>query len=140
MAMQWRSFSAALAAVVLAGCMTNTQQSFVPDPNAGRITPDDFRSRASALLESECRRLMGTGNSALGEAGFRLVLAVDGSVREAILTRPSPDERMNTLFGGLAAQLRFASAVAEGDHAPITAGYSCAPTAAVATLELNTTP
>jgi hypothetical protein len=140
MAMQWRSFSAALTAAVLAGCMSTTQQSFLPDPGAGRITPDEFRSRASTFLAAECPRLMGSGNIALGEAGFRLTLAVDGSVREAILARPSPDERMNTLFGGLAAQLRFASATADGDYAPITAGYSCAPNAAVATLELNTTP
>jgi hypothetical protein len=139
MAMRWRS-SRAAAVLALAACVTSAQRSFLPDPNAGRLSPDDWRSRASALLEAECPRLMGTARSALGEAGFELVLGSGGVVREAILTRASNDERIDAMFGGLAAQLVFATTTSDGDHAPITAGYSCAPNAAVATLELNTTP
>jgi hypothetical protein len=56
-----------------------------------------------------------------------------------ILVRPSPDERIDTMFGGLAAQLVFAGAGAGGDRAPVIAGYSCSPSISVATLELNVT-
>lgn len=83
---------------------------------------------------------MAGGTSALGEAGFSVVLAGDGTVREAILFRPSPDDRINTMFGGLVAQLRFTADGDAGDRAPVTAGYSCSPNASVATLELNTRP
>jgi hypothetical protein len=138
MAMRWR-FCSAVAWVLLAACVTNSQQSFLPDPNAARITPDDWRDRASALLEAECPRLMGTGSAALGEAGFIVVLGPSGIVREAILTRSSGDERIDAMFGGLAAQLRV-DVSRSGERAPITAGYSCARNASVATLELNTTP
>lgn len=121
--------------------MTTTSQSFLPDPTSVRLSPDDFRERASSMLQAECPRLMGNDRSALGEAGFALVLNGDGTVREATLSHPSRDERMNTIFGGLAAQLVFAGhRGGDGARAVITAGYSCAPTAAVATLELNATP
>lgn len=139
MAMQWRSCSAAAAALGLAACLTSTQRSFLPDPNALRLSPDDWRQRATALLAAECPRLMGGGTSALGEAGFELELGPGGDVREAVLTRASNDERIDAMFGGLAAQLTFPTA-SGGNRAPITAGYSCAPDIAVATLELNTTP
>lgn len=138
MATQWR-FSRTALLLALAGCMTSSQRSFLPDPNSVRLSPDDWRTRATALLEAECPRLMGSGRSALGEAGFEVMLGPGGTVREAVLTRPSNDERIDQMFGGLTAQLVFASA-SGGDRAPVTAGYSCAPNAAVATLELNTTP
>ena len=138
-AMRWRFCSAVLGATVLAACVTTTQATFLPDPNAPRLTPDEWRDRASAVLAAECPRLMGTGSAALGEAGFTVVLGAAGVVREAILTRTSGDERIDVLFGGLTAQLRFGT-IGGGDRAPVTAGYSCAQTASVATLELNTTP
>ena len=124
---------------MLAACVTVAQQSFLPDANAGRLTPDEWRERATALLTAECPRLMGSGNSALGEAEFTVVLGPGGAVSEAILVRPSPDERIDTMFGGLAAQLVFAGAGTGGDRAPVIAGYSCAPNISVATLELNVT-
>ena len=137
--MRWRFCSAILGALILAGCVTSSQASFLPDPNSPRLTPDDWRDRATTLVAAECPRLMGTGAAALGEAGFTVVLGAGGAVREAILTRSSGDERLDALFGGLAAQLRFERSQ-DGDRAPITAGYSCARNASVATLELNTTP
>jgi hypothetical protein len=139
MAMQWRFCSAALAVTMLLACVTTSRESFLPDPNAARLTPDDWRDRASALLAAECPRLMGTGSAALGEAGFTVILGAGGVVREAILTRSSGDERIDALFGGLTAHLQFGTS-SGGDRAPVTAGYSCARNASVATLELNTTP
>lgn len=139
MAMRWRWCSAVFVIAMLGGCVTSSQQSFLPDPNAARITPDEWRDRASALLAAECPRLMGTGSAAFGEAGFAVILGATGVVREAILTRSSGDERVDALFGGLSAQLQFGRN-SGGERAPITAGYSCAPNASVATLELNTTP
>jgi hypothetical protein len=124
---------------MLAACVTAAQQSFLPDPNAGRLTPDEWRTQATALLTAECPRLMGAERSALGEAQFTVVLGPDGRVREAILARPSADPRINSLFGGLTAQLVFTGPTAGGDRAPVIAGYSCAPNASVATLELNAT-
>jgi hypothetical protein len=135
----WRFCSVILVLAVLGGCVTRSQRSYLPDPRAARLTPDDWRERASTLLEAECPRVMGTGTAALGEAGFTVVLGANGAVREAILTRSSGDERIDALFGGLTAQLRF-SRSSDGDRAPIVAGYSCARNASAATLELNTTP
>ncbi|HSJ64110.1 MAG TPA: hypothetical protein VK922_09505 [Gemmatimonadaceae bacterium] len=138
--MRWRSCSAAVALLAMAACLSSSQRSFLPDPSAARLNPDDWRTRASALLETECPRLLGNERSALGEVGFELILASGGMVREAILTRPSGDERIDAMFGGLAAQLVFTTATSDGDRAQVTGGYSCAPNAAVATLELNTRP
>lgn len=138
-AMRWRSCRAALAAILFAGCVTTTQSSFLPDNNAPRITPDEWRQRATALLANECPRLMGTGSMALGEAGFTVYLGPGGIVREAILTRSSGDPTIDSMFGGLAAQLQFAG-VSGGDRAPISAGYSCGRNGSAATLELNASP
>jgi hypothetical protein len=125
--------------MLLGACVTTSQSSFLPDPNSPRITPDEWRDRASALLANECPRLMGEGAMALGEAGFSLIVGPNGVVREALLTRSSGDATVDAMFGGLAAQLQFAD-VRGGNRALITAGYSCGRNASVATLELNTSP
>lgn len=85
--------------MLLGACVTTSQSSFLPDPNSPRITPDEWRDRASALLANECPRLMGEGAMALGEAGFSLIVGPNGVVREALLTRSSGDATVDAMFG-----------------------------------------
>jgi hypothetical protein len=124
----------------LAGCVTRSSVYFVPSAAQPRISSDELRDRADALLSSECERLMGDTQSAAGAADFRLTVDRGGAVTRADLTRSSRDQRIDAFFGGLVAQLKFdppQSMAGETTTAYMTVGYSCSPTVQTSTVELK---
>ena len=121
------------------GACTRTSTYYVPTPGEERLTQDDFRDESDRLLSVECPRLMGTGNSATGEARARVQIDKSGAVQKVEFTRPSNDEQINTMWGALAARLKFDPQEGQTDElrtSMMTIGYSCGKGTALTTLQL----
>src|SRR5688572_30121961 len=134
MAMRWWSCSVAVAVVAC----TTTQQYYLPSDDQPRLTTDLMRDRGHNIVRAECSRLLGVRQIATGVADIRVDVASDGSVRRAMIARSSGDERMDEIFGGLAAQLKVdPPADVRGETIPgnLKVGYSCSPTAGTITVE-----
>ena len=134
MAMRWWSCSLALAVVAC----TTTQQYYLPSEDQPRITTDLMRDRGHNIVRAECPRLLGVRQAVTGVAHIRVDVAADGSVRRAMISHSSGDERMDEIFGGLAAQLKVdppANAGSETLPGTLKLGYSCSPTAGTITVE-----
>jgi TonB family protein len=129
-------------ALVLAAC-TTTQTYYTPSEEQPRITPDLLRDRGHNIVRAECPRLIGVNEMATGVAHVRLDVESDGDVRRATIEHTSGDERMDEIFGGLAAQLKVdPPSPINGETVPATIriGYSCSRTGGTITLEGVTTP
>lgn len=139
-AMPWR-FCSILAAALVAACVTSTTRYFTPTEGDARLSQDDFRDESDQLLRVECPRLMASSGHASGQARVRLLIDRSGAAQRAEFTRSSGDERIDTMWGGLAARLKFdpQGAQQRSDLEPImvTVGYSCSANGtAVTTLQL----
>ena len=131
---------AAIVAVAIllaaAACVTSTSRSFVPDGSRERFSLGEAQDALDQLVAVECPRLMSAQRD-IGEA--RISVDVDGSgqVTRSTLSKQFGDERMDQIFGGVAAQMRFD---APDDGTPKTGrmrvGYACSATARTATIEL----
>ena len=136
-----RSLSLALAAgvmLVAAGCRS-TSTYYLPTEGQPRLNQDEFRDASDQILSVECPRLMGTSDYATGEARARLYVDKSGAVQKIEFTRPSNDERMNTVWGGLGARLQFDPQEGQTEDlraAMVTIGYSCGKGTALTTLQL----
>ncbi len=105
----------AAASLAAAGCKS-TSTYYLPTTGAPRLNQDEFREASDQILRVECPRLMGTSDFASGEARARLYLDKSGAVQKMEYTRPSPDERMNTIWGGLGARLQSDPQEGQTDH------------------------
>src|SRR5687767_3241050 len=133
-AMRWWSCSLTLATVAC----TTTQQYFLPSEEQPRMTTDLLRDRGHNIVRAECPRLLGVREAVTGVAHIRVDVESDGEVRRAMISHSSGDERMDEIFGGLAAQLKVdPPANVRGETIPGTLriGYSCSPTAGTITVE-----
>lgn len=128
----------AAAMLVVAGCRS-TSTYYVPTEGEPRLNQDEFRDASDQILSVECPRLMGTSDYATGEARARVYVDKSGAVQKIEFTRPSNDERMNTVWGGLGARLQFDPQEGQTEDlraAMITIGYSCGKGTALTTLQL----
>jgi hypothetical protein len=128
----------AAAALATAGC-TRHSTYYVPTAGQPRLNQDEFRDASDQILSVECPRLMGTSDFATGEARARVEIDKSGAVQKVEFTRPSPDERINTVWGGLASRLQFDPQEGQTEDlraAIITIGYSCGKGTALTTLQL----
>ena len=136
-----RTLSVALVAsamLALPGCRS-TSTYYLPTEGQPRLNQDEFRDASDQILSVECPRLMGTSDYATGEARARIYLDRSGAVQKMEFTRPSKDERMNTVWGGLAARLQFDPQEGQTDDlraSMITIGYSCGKGTALTTLKI----
>jgi TonB family protein len=132
--MRWWSCSLALAVVAC----TTTQQYFLPSDDQPRMTTDLMRDRGHNIVRAECPRLLGVRQAVTGVAHIRVDVAADGEVRRATIAHSSGDERMDEIFGGLAAQLKVdppGNAGTETIPGTLKLGYSCSPTSGTITVE-----
>ena len=138
-AMPWR-FSSIAVAALLAACVTSTTRYYTPTAGDSRLSQDDFRDESDRLLRVECPRLMGSNGNASGQARVRLFIDRSGAAQRAEFARSSGDERLDTMWGGLAARLKFdPQGEQRSDLEPVivTVGYSCSANGtAVTTLQL----
>ncbi len=131
---------ALVAAAMLAfpGCRS-TSTYYVPTEGQTRLNQDEFRDASDQILSVECPRLMGTSDYATGEARARVYVDKNGAVQKIEFTRPSSDERMNTVWGGLGARLQFDPQEGQTEDlraSMITIGYSCGKGTALTTLQI----
>ena len=134
MATRWWCCSLVLA---VAAC-TTTQRYFLPSDDQPRLTTDLMRDRGHNIVRAECPRLLGVRQTVTGVAHIRVDVGSDGAVRRAVIAHTSGDERMDEIFGGLAAQLKVDPPANAGkDTVPgmLKLGYSCSPTAGTITVE-----
>ena len=128
----------AAAMLVVAGCKS-TSTYYVPTAGEPRLNQDEFREASDQILRVECPRLMGTSDYATGEARARVYVDRSGAVQKIEFTRPSKDERMNTVWGGLGARLQFDPQEGQTEDlraSMVTIGYSCGKGTALTTLQL----
>lgn len=130
-----RWLSSSVMAIV---ACTMTEQYYTPSPDQPRLTIDLLRDRGHNIVRAECPRLIGVRQSVTGVAHITVDVESDGEIRRAVIQHSSGDERMDEIFGGLAAQLKVdPPANVRGETIPgtIRIGYSCSPTAGTITVE-----
>ena len=136
-----RTLTIALVAAVMVavpGCRS-TATYYLPTEGQARLNQDEFREASDQILTVECPRLMGTSDYATGEARARVYIDRSGAVQKIEFTRPSKDERMNTVWGGLGARLQFDPQEGQTEDlraSMMTIGYSCGKGTALTTLQL----
>lgn len=138
MATRWRWCSAALL-IAATGCLNRTTTYYTPTAGEPRLSQDEVRDQSDEVLKIECSRLMGTNKSATGEARIRVEYDKTGAVQRAEITRASNDTAIDTMWGALAARLKFDAQAGQTDDltaAMLTFGYSCAPNIAITTLQI----
>ena len=134
MVMRWWSCSLVLGVVAC----TTTQQFYLPSDDQPRLTTDLMRDRGHNIVRAECPRLLGVRQSVTGVAHIKVDVGADGAVRRASIAHSSGDERMDEIFGGMAAQLKVdppANAGSTTIPGTVKLGYSCSPTAGTITVE-----
>jgi outer membrane biosynthesis protein TonB len=141
-ATRWRSFSGAVVTAWVAACMVSTTKFYLPASGQSRLSLDQLRTRAGALLTVECPRLLAGRPSAFGETDLTMDVDEQGSVLRAHVDRSSGDARIDDIFGALAAQLQLtlpssSGSKSHGARQRIGIGYSCSATEAEATVQLN---
>ena len=137
---RWRSFSGVVIAAWAVGCTVSTTKFYVPSNAQSRLSLEQLRTRAGALLAVECPRLLAGRPSAFGETDLTIDVKRDGAVQRAHVDRSSGDARMDDIFGALAAQLRLEAPSSSRNHEAVRRigiGYSCSATEAEATVQLN---
>ena len=131
-----RAVRALLLVAALAACATSVTRVFTPDPNADRMSLADAQDNLDRFVRLECPRLMQEKHDT---DDARISVNVDGGghVTRATFTKLTGDERMDRMFGGIAAQMKFAAAPDGKEFTGrMRVGYSCSPTVATATIEL----
>ncbi len=125
--------------IAAAGCVTRTSTAYVPSPEEPRLSTDEARDQLDQLLRVECPRLMQAGRDT---RVARVDLDVDreGHVLRSRIGSSTGDERIDAMFGAIAAKLQLAPPAemkndVETGH--VRMGYSCSSTAAVATVDLD---
>jgi hypothetical protein len=122
------------ALLACAACVTSTSRYYVPSAGQTRITPEEFRERAHALLGIECARLLDGAPTTSGAAVFATDLDPSGDVVRVRADRSTGDPRTDDILGGLASQLRLP---AGPKHASVVANYSCSAGGAVVSVDVR---
>ena len=133
------------------GCVLSTTRFYVPTTGAGRITPDQLRERADAMLHLECPQLLRGRGQLYAAADLTLQLDSAGAVTQARIDRGSGSAEFDDVLGALAAQLQLPPPpppppppqtaarrhAADPATAKLTIAYACAPTASSVTVQLR---
>jgi hypothetical protein len=131
------------------GCVLSTTRFYVPTTGEGRITPDQLRERADAMLHLECPQLLRGRAQLYAAADLTLRLDSAGAVTQARIDRGSGSADFDDVLGALAAQLQLPPPppapprtaarrrAADPATAKLTIAYACAPTASSVTVQLR---
>lgn len=136
---RWPWYSLVLGSILLASCVTAVKREFTATPGSGRLTPQELRSRGDAMVRMECPRLLASDSAATGVAAITIAVDREGSVTRAVVERGTGDDRMDELFGTLAASLDFDSPAgmsAATMDARVEMGYSCSARASAITFRV----
>lgn len=156
-AMRWLSYSRMVAISLLTACVLGTTRYYTPRTAQARITLEDMRARADAMLSVECPRVVHGKNSVFAATDIMIDVDSTGGVQRAEIERGSGDGMLDEVFGALAAQLQLQpppvrrsspiAAAAQSDRPPplpappdrrrLTVSYACASDAGSVALDLE---
>ena len=124
---------------VALGCVHTVTRYYVPDANNPRFDTDGATQVLDQYLAVQCPQRLTAKKPESGDVRLTITTDTSGAVTRAELTSSSGDELLDGLFGTVAAQLKVDSLRATKkpfDTRRLRMGFSCAPNAAVATLEV----
>jgi TonB family protein len=124
----------------LAGaCVHTVTRYYIPDPNNPRFDLDGATQVLDQYMSVQCPQRLAEKKTESGAVRLTITADTSGAVTRAELTTSSGDAMVDGLFGTVAAQLKTDSLRAPKKGVltrSVRIGYSCAPNAAVATLEV----
>jgi len=130
----------ALALLALsAACVSTMTQYYLPDSHNPRFDTDGATAVLDQYLRVQCPERLAAKKSESGDVRVTIQTDTSGAVTRAELLSSTGDEMLDGLFGTVAAQLKVDSLRATAKPLAtrkLRIGYSCAPDAAVATLEV----
>jgi TonB family protein len=142
MAMRW-PFSerwGAAAALVAAACVHTVTRYYLPDTRNPRFDADGATQVLEQYLRVQCPERLAAKKPGSGDVRLTITADTSGAVTRAELVSSSGDAMLDGLFGTVAAQLKVDSLRATTKSLAtrrLRMGFSCAPDAAVATLEMR---
>ena len=125
--------------MTMVACVTTTTRYYLPDAHNPRFDADGATQVIDQYLRVQCPERLAEKKSESGEARLTITTDTSGAVTRAELVRSSGDELIDGMFGTVTAQLKIDSLRATTKHTAtrtLRVGFSCAPDAAVATLQV----
>ena len=132
-------FVAATSLVVASACVSTVTRYYLPDVKNPRFELDDAAQTLDQFLRVQCPERLAAKKSESGDISVTVLTDTTGAVTRAELVSSTGDELLDGLFGTVAAQLKVDSLKASSTATAsrrLRMGYSCAPNAAAATLEV----
>jgi TonB family protein len=123
----------------MVGCVHTVTRYYLPDAKNPRFDADGATQVLDQYLGVQCPQRLAAKKPESGDVRLTITTDTSGAVTRAELTTSSGDELLDGLFGTVAAQLKVDSLRATKkpiDARRLRIGFSCAPNAAVATLEV----
>ena len=123
----------------MAACVHMVTRYYLPDAHNPRFDTDGATQVLDQYLGVQCPERLAAKKPASGDVRLTITTDTSGAVTRAELTSSSGDDILDGLFGTVAAQLKVDSLRATTKPLAtrrLRLGYSCAPDAAVATLEV----
>ena len=123
----------------MAACVHTVTRYYLPDAHNPRFDTDGATQVLDQYLGVQCPERLAAKKPASGDVRLTIITDTSGAVTRAELTSSSGDDILDGLFGTVAAQLKVDSLRATTKPLAtrrLRLGYSCAPDAAVATLEV----
>ena len=132
-------FVAATVLVVVSACVSTVTRYYLPDVKNPRFELDDAAQTLDQFLRVQCPERLAAKKSESGDVRVTVLTDTTGAVTRAELVSSTGDDLLDGLFGTVAAQLKVDSLKASNTATAsrrLRMGYSCAPNAAAATLEV----
>jgi len=123
----------------VAACVSTVTRYYLPDAKNPRFELDDAAQTLDQYLRVQCPERLAAKKSESGDVRVTVLTDTSGAVTRAELVSSSGDELLDGLFGTVAAQLKVDSLKATTRATAsrqLRMGFSCAPNAAAATLEV----
>jgi hypothetical protein len=132
-------FATATSLVVASACVSTVTRYYLPNANNPRFELDGATQTLDQFLRVQCPERLAAKKPESGDLRVTVLTDTTGAVTRAELVSSTGDELLDGLFGTVAAQLKVDSLKASSKATAsrrLRMGYSCAPNAAAATLEV----
>lgn len=129
---------AALSLLLLSSaCVTRSSREYLPSADRERFSVNAAQDELDQLMQIECARLLTDRRPESGDARISVDVDGSGTVMRSRVTASSGDQRVDDIFGAVAAQMKFeAPADGKPNTGRMRMGYSCSPTTTTATILL----
>ena len=120
-------------------CISTVTRYYLPDSKNPRFEFDGATHTLDQYLRVQCPERLEAKKSESGDVRFTILTDTSGAVTRAELVSSTGDDLLDGLFGTVAAQLKVDSLRATTKASAtrrLRMGYSCAPNAAVASIEV----